>query len=309
MTESRAPATLDAGTLDAGTLDAVETPAAPTPAAPTPGAAGEAVVPAPLDDLPPPPGWYPDPLAPDRTRQWDGGGWTPAIRTEGPPPKRRKDPPSEPIEGISWVPWLTMLGPPAKATRVPRRRRPGALAVVGATLAVLLAAVAGGAILPGEDQRPALEPTISYDDPAAGFALRYPNEWEVLRRDEGEGIRFAVAAPDASAADTNTVSVAVGATSAELPPLHTLADELTQKLRTELPGVELRLAERAQVAGATALRFTFRDSGSGSPTRIEQWVGRTTAGRPLTITVTVREPRTAPSADELAEFIDSVESP
>lgn len=293
MTDSRAPATLDA----------------PPPGAPTPGAAGEAVVPAPLDHLPPPPGWYPDPLSPDRTRRWDGDGWTPAIRTEGPPPKRRKNPPPEPIEGISWVPWLAMLGPPARATRVARRRRPGALAVAGAALAVLIAAVASGAILPDEDQRPVLEPTISYDDPAAGFSLRYPREWEVLRRDEGEGIRFAVAAPDASAADTNTVSVAVGATSAELPPLHTLADELTQKLRTELPGVELRLAERSRVAGATALRFTFRDSGSGSPTRIEQWVGRTTAGRPLTITVTVREPRTAPTTAVLAEFVDSVESP
>ena len=104
------------------------------------------------------------------------------------------------------------------------------------------------------------------------------------------------------------MSVAVGETSAELPPLHTLADELTEKLRTELPGVELRLAERARVAGAPALRFSFRDSGAGSPTRIDQWVGRTTAGRPLTITVTIREPRTAPTDEELAEFVDSVVS-
>jgi hypothetical protein len=269
----------------------------------------EVVVPARVDDLPPPPGWYPDPLAPDRLRRWDGDGWTTAIRVEAPPPKRRKDPVPEPIEGVSWVPWLPMLGAPARTTRVARRRRPGVLAVAGAAVLVLVAAVASGAILPGSDQRPVLEPTIGYDDPVAGFSLRYPKEWTVLRRDKGEGIRFAAAARGAPAADTNTVSVAVGATSAELPPLHTLADELTQKLRAELPGVELRLAERARVADAPALRFTFRDSGSGTPTRIEQWVGRTAAGRPLTITVTVREPRTAPTDLELRDFVASVASP
>lgn len=274
---------------------------------PTPGTGVPEV--GPLDDLLPPPGWYPDPLASERTRRWDGTGWTTEIRIAGPPPKRRKDPPSEPIEGVSWVPWLSALGAPLRTTRITRRRRPGVLTVAGAALAVFLAAVASGAILPGDDQRPVLEPKISYDDPAAGFALRYPDTWEVLREDEGEGIRFAVAARNASAADTNTVSVAVGATSAELPPLHTLADELTEKLRTELPDVELRLAERARVAGAPALRFSFRDSGSGSPTRIDQWVGRTTAGRPLTVTVTIREPRTAPTDAELAEFVDSVDSP
>ena len=263
----------------------------------------------PLDDVAPAPGWYPDPLAPLRGRRWDGGAWTTTIRIAAPPPKRRKDPPPEPIEGISWVPWLSSLGAPERAQRVADRRRRGVLTVTGAVVAVLLAAVASGAILSNDDQRPVLEPKITYEDPAAGFTVRYPDTWEVLRRDEGEGIRFAVAARDASAADTNTVSVAVGATSTELPPLHTLADELTEKLRTELPGVELLLAERDRVAGAPALRFTFRDSGSGSPTRIEQWVGRTTAGRPLTITVTEREPRTAPSDVDLAEFVDSVESP
>lgn len=268
----------------------------------------------PPDALPPPPGWYPDPLAPTRTRRWDGSAWTPQIRiaehrTTGPAPKRRKEPPVAPEEGISWVPWLPSLGAPERARRVHARRRPGALALAGALVAVLVAAVASGAILPGDDQRPVLDPRITYDDPAAGFSLRYPDTWQVVRRDEGEGVRFAVAARDASAAETNTVSVAVGSASAELPPLHTLADELTEKLRTELPGVELALAEQSRVAGAPALRFTFRDSAARSPTRIDQWVGRTTAGRPLTITVTVREPRTAPTDAELADFVESVESP
>ena len=170
------------------------TPDSPAPETPESGAAQpgapesgipEPSVPGRLDDLAPPPGWYPDPLAPERTRRWDGDVWTPAIRVQVAPPKRRKDPPPEPIEGISWVPWLPMLGAPARANRVPRRRRPGVLAVAGAALAVLVAAVASGAILPGADQRPVLEPTISYDDPVAGFSLRYPKEWEVLRRDHG----------------------------------------------------------------------------------------------------------------------------
>ena len=261
----------------------------------------------PLGNLAPPAGWYADPLAPERARRWDGEGWTAVIRIESPPPKRRRAEAAPPVEGISWVPWLPALGAPPRATRVGQRRRIGALTAVAAGLLVLAAAVASGALLPGSDQRPTVEPEITYRDTAAGFVLRYPETWEVLRRDPGEGVRFAVAAPTASTADTNTVSVAVGTDSAELPALHTLADQLTEKLRTELPGVQLELAERSKLAGAPALRFSFRDSSAAHPTRIDQWVGRTTAGRPLTITVTVREPRTAPSESDLAAFVASVE--
>jgi hypothetical protein len=58
-------------------------------------------------------------------------------------------------------------------------------------------------------------------------------------------------------------------------------------------------------ADAPGLRFTFVDP-TVPETRIEQYVGRTTAGRPLTITVTVREPRTAPTSAELDALLASV---
>ncbi len=150
-------------------------------------------------------------------------------------------------------------------------------------------------------------PEQAYRDDQAGFALRYPDEWHVLRRQRGNGIRFAIGAPDAPTTDTNTVSVVVGSEPTPLPQLHTLADQLTETLRAQLPGVRLESAERSRIADAPAFRFTFRDPDATPPTRIDQYVGRTTSGRPLTVTVTVREPRTAPTAKELSDFVGSLD--
>gem|GEM_PF-2595925 len=186
------------------------------------------------------------------------------------------------------------------------RRRVGALAFTVALVLLVGGAIAGADIVSGGGaQRPTLDGAITYRDADAGFALRYPSDWRVIQREHGTGIRFAIGALGAPTTETNTVSVTVGTTAAELPELHTLADQLTQRLRDELPDIRLEEAGRAPLAGAPGLRFTFVEPGVPR-TRIEQFVGRTTAGRPLTITVTVREPRTAPTATELRGLLASL---
>jgi hypothetical protein len=150
-------------------------------------------------------------------------------------------------------------------------------------------------------------PEQVYRDQQAGFSLRYPDSWRVLRRDHDTGIRFVIGAKGAPTTETNTVSVVVGTTSAALPPLHTLADQLTETLRQQLPGVRLDTAARTRLADAPGFRFAFRDPDATPSTRIEQYVGRTTSGRPLTVTVTIREPRTAPTELELRDFVRSLD--
>jgi hypothetical protein len=197
--------------------------------------------------------------------------------------------------------------PEVETTHPRSRRMLIAVAIAAATVLVAGAAVAGAGLLRSDEQRPTVLPEQSYRDGRAGFALRYPDGWHVLRRQRGNGIRFAIGAPDAPTTDTNTVSVVVGSDSTPLPPLHTLADQLTETLRAQLPGVRLESAARSRLADAPAFRFTFRDPDATPPTRIDQYVGRTTSGRPLTVTVTVREPRTAPSARQLNEFVGSLD--
>jgi hypothetical protein len=196
--------------------------------------------------------------------------------------------------------------PPSRARR--HRRRVETLAFAAALVLLVGGAIAGADVVSGgRDQRPTLESAVIYRDAGAGFALRSPTGWREIERERGTGIRFAIGAAGAPTTETNTVSVDVGTTSAALPELHTLADQLTERLRGELPDIRLEEAGRAQIAGAPGLRFTFVDP-TIPQTRIEQYVGRTTAGRPLTITVTVREPRTAPNAAELDEFLASIKA-
>jgi hypothetical protein len=103
------------------------------------------------------------------------------------------------------------------------------------------------------------------------------------------------------------LSVVVGEAPAPLPQLHSLAEQLTETLRSKLPGVRLDSAARARLADAPGFHFAFRDTDSIPSTRIEQYVGRTTSGRPLTVTVTIREPRTAPTPQELRDFVASLD--
>jgi hypothetical protein len=203
------------------------------------------------------------------------------------------------------------LRPFVPEANVPGSRRKRLVMAVGAVAAALLigaGAAAGAGVFTPSDQRPRVASELAYRDADAGFALHYPEEWRVLRRERGNAIRFAIAAPDAPTSDTNTVSVVVGTTSADLPALHTLSEQLTEMLRQQLPGVRLEAAASTRVAGAPGFRFAFRDPSSSPATRIEQDVGRTANGKPLTVTVTVREPRTAPTQTELNDFLDSLRS-
>ena len=79
-------------------------------------------------------------------------------------------------------------------------------------------------------------------------------------------------------------------------------------LGQKLPGVRLDTAERTRVADAPGFHFAFRDPDASPATRIDQYVGRTASGRPLTVTVTVREPRTAPMPAEMRDFLASLRS-
>ena len=234
----------------------------------------------------------------------------PVVMAFGPPDPNSPDPNSPDPTASIGVHWTsphvgeghTVAGPPDRTRR--HRRRIEALAFAAALVLLVGGAVAGADILSG-DQRPTLESAVAYRDTAAGFALRSPADWRVIEHDRGTAIRFAIGAPGAPTTETNTVSVSVGSAAAALPELHTLANQLTERLREDLPDVRLEEAGRASIAGAPGLRFAFVEPGVPE-TRIEQYVGRTTAGRPLTITVTVREPRTAPTAAELEEFVASV---
>jgi hypothetical protein len=263
-------------------------------------------------------GWEPDPLEPGRSRWWDGAAWTAAVSGGGLSwtPDLPTLPPPQPVgldEGLGAIdPIAVAFGndarpaPPAPVA-VPRtRRRLAPVAVAAAVLLVAGAAVAGAGILDTDDQRPSVLRVVPYRDAQAGFELRYPERWRVLRRERDNGIRFAIGARGAPTTETNIVSVVVGSAPAPLPQLHSLAEQLTETMRRQLPGVRLESASRARLANAPGLHFAFRDPESTPPTRIEQYVGRTTTGRPLTATVTIREPRTAPTPDELREFIASL---
>jgi hypothetical protein len=198
--------------------------------------------------------------------------------------------------------------PEANVPGSSRRRIVMAIGAVAAAALIGAAAAAGAGVFTSSDQRPRVAPEIAYRDAEAGFALRYPDDWRVLKREHGNAIRFAIGEPGAPTSGTNTVSVVVGATPADLPQLHSLSEQLTEMLRQQLPGVRLDSAARTRVADAPGYRFAFRDADSSPATRIEQYVGRTADGRPLTVTVTVREPRTAPTETELTDFLGSLRS-
>ena len=87
-----------------------------------------------------------------------------------------------------------------------------------------------------------------------------PTNGRVLHRERGSSIRFAIASPGAPVSETNSVSVVVGANAADIPPLHTLADQLTEMLRKKLPDVQLDLATRDRASPAhPGSGYAFRD--------------------------------------------------
>lgn len=279
----------------------------------------------------PGPGWHPDPVDPGRRlRWWDGDAWTARVVTleagseaiswhhridEHGAPAPVAAPPVAPADAPSGEDALVAVGtaPPASLEaaiiEMPRSRTRRRMWQLAAAAALLLVAAAGAsAAMLGGTERPTVAPTIVYHDQAAGFSLRYPDAWRIQEQTPGDGLRFQIGAKGAAPTDANTVSVVVGTTQAPLPALHTLADEVTGRLLERFPEIRLEAAVQTRLAHSTAYALRLSDGTSSPPTRIAQVVGRTTAGRPLTVTVTIREPRTAPNAHELQKFLDSITS-
>jgi len=261
-----------------------------------------------LDAAPPPPVAPPMPSAPEGRAdsltpiRWFAPGYEPPRLVAAPEPEPESvDEEPEPIAPVLELP--AAVEAPRSITS--RRRKVGAALAAAALLAI--AASAGGAIF-GTGGRPELAPVTAYRDADAGFALRYSDEWRVDSDTPGRSIRFSIGDPEASGFSTNTVSVVIGDEASELPKLDQAVIDVTSRLRDEFPGIRLEAADNTELAGGPALRLQFADIGHTPPIELEQFLGRTTAGELLVVTITIREPRTAPTARELREFRDSITS-
>lgn len=195
------------------------------------------------------------------------------------------------------------------ALTIRRRRRRRLVAAAAVIVVVLGAAAASAAILDDAPKAGAQSIALrDYRDEAAGFALGYPRGWRIDEPTPGEGVRFAVGPLHASPAQTNTVSVVVGNDAAELPSLNNLADEVTNRLRGDNDDLGLTDAEVTRLADRPAFHLRFKDGASPLRTKIEQFVGRTANGHPLTVTITVRDSDTAPTPRALRALLQSLQS-
>ena len=82
----------------------------------------------------------------------------------------------------------------------------------------------------------------------------------------------------------------------------------TSSLRTQLPGLQLTATNTTTLSGNPAVQLMFTDSSASPPTTVEQVAGRTLDDRPLTVTVTVPDPRYAPNDLALRDFLASIVS-
>lgn len=287
------------------------------------------------------PGWHPDPLDPARLRWWDGTTWSARVArleagSEGiawhagiadlaapspraiAPPVSSAEAVSEPLPPASraatpgpWVPTsakVTRTAPEGAMRAHPRRRR-RVWAMLGAAVLILAAGAGAGTAMLSGGQRPTVEDTITYRDDEANLALRYPTAWRIDKRTPGQGVLFAIGAKDALPLDENTISVNAGTSSGQpLVALHLLVNRATEDLIAEHPNFRLVFATEARLAGAPAFRLEFVDSTTKPTKRLVEVVGRTTNGRPLIAVMTVREPRAAPSDEELQRFLASITS-
>ena len=174
--------------------------------------------------------------------------------------------------------------------------------------ASLGALVAGSSAAVINQDRPKLSTATTYSDIAAGFTLQYPEGWHVQSKVPNSTIRFTVGARDATLSQTNTVSVLMSSKPTALAGLDSLASQVPAGLRPQFPGVRLQTAEQTKLLGGPAFHLRLTVSDEVPAIRIEQYVGTTTSGRTLTVTVTVREPRTAPGASQIREFLSSIQS-
>ena len=79
-------------------------------------------------------------------------------------------------------------------------------------------------------------------------------------------------------------------------------------LRPQFPGITLATSGTTSLAGGPAVQLALTDPGTAPPIVIEQVVGRTADGRPLTVTIEIPDPRYAPSAARSRDFLASIAS-
>ena len=190
----------------------------------------------------------------------------------------------------------------------PSRRRRRHLLLAAALIPVLAVAGVASAALLATGPRPTLTDTVAYRDAPAGFSLSYATSWRVQRVNPGQGIRFVVRARHGPADQLTTVSVTTGTQKGPLPAAVDLARTVIDGLRPQFPGIVLKTSGTTTLAGGPAVLLTFADPGTSPPNAIEQVVGRTADGRPLTVTIQVPDPRYAPSDADVHAFLTSITS-
>lgn len=289
----------------------------------------------------PGPSWHADPLSSTpRLRWWSGNRWTASVvaaaadvaaiawgpeLVELPPPIRW----GSPVVRLAVAPPLHLTplaelpvprrgaesagltGEPVEVggrRHGPARRRRRHLLLVAALIPVLAVAGVASAALLTTGPRPALTDTMAYRDAPAGFSLTYATAWGIQRVNPGQGIRFVVRSGHAPADQLTTVSVTAGTQKGPLPTAADLARTVIDGLRPQFPGIALKTSTTTTLAGGPAVLLTFADPGTNPPTAIEQVVGRTADGRPLTVTIQVPDPRHAPSDADVHAFLASITS-
>lgn len=297
-------------------------------------------------DHSPGPSWHADPLSSTpRVRWWNGRAWTawvvataadragiawqpelaelpspiqwgsPVLRLTIAPPLQilpLPEPPAPPQPAADRVaPVSVPTGAPEAG---PRRHRPSRprhrrhLLLVSALLPVLAIAGVASAALLTSVPRPAFTDTMAYRDGPAGFSLTYSTGWKIQRVNPGQGIRFVVTARHARTEELTTVSVTTGSQRGPLPAAADLARTVVAGLRPQFPGITLTTSVTTTLAGGPAVLLQLTDPGSTPPANLEQVVGRTADGRPLTVTIQAPNPRYAPSDGAVHEFLASISS-
>jgi uncharacterized protein DUF2510 len=285
----------------------------------------------------PGPSWHADPLSSTpRLRWWSGEAWTASVvaaaadvaaiawqpeLAELPPPIQWGTPvlrlsvapplhirPLAPLPGLSRDPESPPQTGGGRRHGPRRRRRRRHLTLLVALLPVLAVAGVASAALLTTGPRPAFTDTMAYRDGPAGFSLTYATNWKIQRVNPGQGVRFVVSSRHASADQQTTVSVTAGTQHGPLPTAADLARTVTDGLRPQFPGIMLATSGTTTLADGPAVLLTLTDPGTKPPTAIEQVVGRTRDGRPLTVTIEVPDPRFAPSDAGMHNFLTSITS-
>jgi hypothetical protein len=202
------------------------------------------------------------------------------------------------------------MSAPVTPLEARRQRRPRRTALLAAAvvLPLLVAGAAGAMLLTPSPLRPRLARASTFHDPRAGFSLKYPRDWRLERARPSQGVRFLVDAPGAPAAQLSTVTVVTGAARGPLPSAPDLARTVIAGLRPELPGIRLTSTTTTTLRGGPAVELQLSDPSTVPAASVEEVAGRTSDDRPLTVTVTVHDPRYAPRDVELRDFLASIVS-